>query len=69
MTAPMSPEPKRLEVTLSVTTEDQAEELHAAWLEILSGKRPRLTAAARDLEEIIERACRLEPLKTVGRVP
>jgi hypothetical protein len=32
MTAPMSREPKRLEVTLSVATEGQAEELHAAWL-------------------------------------
>jgi hypothetical protein len=47
---------KRLEVTLSVATEDQAQELHAAWLEILSGKRARLTTAAQDLDEIMERA-------------
>jgi hypothetical protein len=56
MTAPMSREPKRLEVTLSVSTEDQAEELNAAWHEILSGKRLRLTTAAQDLDEIMERA-------------
>jgi hypothetical protein len=56
MTAPMSREPKRLEVTLSVATEGQAEELHAAWLEIVSGKRPRLDTAAQELNEIMERA-------------
>jgi hypothetical protein len=56
MTAPMSQEPKHLEVTLTVFTDDQAEELNAAWLEILSGKRPRLTSAAQDLDEIMERA-------------
>jgi hypothetical protein len=56
MTAPMSREPKRLEVTLSVANEGQAEELHAAWLEIVSGKRPRLDTAAEELNEIMERA-------------
>jgi hypothetical protein len=56
MTASVSPEPKRFEVTLTLSTQDQAEELNAAWLEILSGKRPRLTTAARDLDEIMERA-------------
>jgi hypothetical protein len=56
MTAPMSREPKRFEVTLSVATEGQAEELHAAWLEIVSGKRPRLDTAAQELNEIMERA-------------
>jgi hypothetical protein len=56
MTAPTSGQPKGLEVTYQLSTEDQAEELTAAWLEILSGKRPRLTMAARDLDEIMERA-------------
>jgi len=56
MTAPMSRQPKRLEVTLSVTTEGQVEELHAAWLEIVSGKRPRLDTAAEELNGIMERA-------------
>lgn len=56
MTTPLPREPKRLEVTLSVATERQAQELHAAWLEIVSGKQPRLDAAAEELSEIMERA-------------
>jgi hypothetical protein len=48
-------QPKRIEVTFQLSTEDQAEELNAAWLEILSGKRSRLTAAAQDFDEIMER--------------
>jgi len=56
MTTPLPQQPKHHEVTVAVSTEDQAQELHAAWLEILSGKRPRLTTAALDLEEITERA-------------
>jgi hypothetical protein len=43
-------------VTLSAATDTQAQELHAAWLEIVSGKRPRLDAAAEDLGEVMERA-------------
>jgi hypothetical protein len=38
-----------------VATEDQAQELHAAWFEIVSGKRARLITAAQDLDEIMER--------------
>jgi hypothetical protein len=55
MTESRSREPKRLEVTLSVSTEDQAQELHAAWLEIVSGKRTRISTAAEDTHEIMER--------------
>jgi hypothetical protein len=44
------------EITLEVFSEAQAEELHAAWLEIVSGKAPRLTTAATDLNEIMDRA-------------
>jgi hypothetical protein len=51
MTAPMSRQPKRFEVTCTVSTEDQALELNAARLEILSGKRPRLTTAPQDLDD------------------
>jgi hypothetical protein len=39
-----------------VSTEAEAAELDAAWQEILSGKRTRLTTAAEDLHEIMERA-------------
>jgi hypothetical protein len=56
MSSNLPPQRKRHEVTLSVATEDQAQELHAAWLEIVSGKRARLITAAQDLEEIMERA-------------
>lgn len=49
-------QPKRFEVRLTVSTEDQARELDAAWQEILAGKRTRLNTAAEDLNEIIERA-------------
>ena len=31
MTAPLSPQPKRLQVTLTVSSEEEAEKLHAAW--------------------------------------
>ncbi len=42
MTTQIPPQPKHLEVTYELSSEDQAEELNAAWLEIVSGKRPRL---------------------------
>jgi hypothetical protein len=39
-----------------VATDDQAAELSAAWEEIVSGKRTRISAAAEDTDEIMERA-------------
>jgi hypothetical protein len=56
MTAPMSGQPKRLEVTFQLSSADQAEELNAAWLEIVSGKRTRLSTAAEDVHDVMERA-------------
>jgi hypothetical protein len=55
MTTPMTPL-KRFQLHFDVATDDQAAELSAAWQEIVSGQRTRLTAAAEDLNEIQERA-------------
>ena len=54
MSIPMPPR-KRIQ-HFEVLTDAQAAELDAAWQEILSGKRLRLTTAAEDLNEIMERA-------------
>jgi hypothetical protein len=56
MTAPTSGQPKRPRVSFHPSTEDQAEELRAAWQEILSGKRTRLDTAAEEIDEITQRA-------------
>jgi len=37
-----------------VSTEDQAQELSAAWQEIVSGRRTRINTAAEDINEIME---------------
>jgi hypothetical protein len=55
MTAPMTPR-KRIQLHFDVATDDQAQELRAAWEEIVSGKRTRIATAAEDLNEIMERA-------------
>jgi hypothetical protein len=52
----MHPAPKRIQLHFDVSTDDQAQELSAAWQEILSGKRTRLNMAAEDVHEIMERA-------------
>jgi hypothetical protein len=49
-------EPKRIQVTFDVATDSQAAELNAAWQEIVSGKRTRISTAAEDTLEIMERA-------------
>jgi hypothetical protein len=43
-------------MTFDVASDDQAQELTAAWHEILVGKRTRLATAAQDLDDIMERA-------------
>ena len=55
MTAPI-PHFKRIQVQFDVSSEDQARELNAAWLEIVAGKRTRINTAAEDVNEIMERA-------------
>jgi hypothetical protein len=55
MTTPMPPR-KRLHLHFDVVTDDQAAELSAAWEEIVSGKRTRISTAAEDTHEITERA-------------
>jgi hypothetical protein len=52
MTAPR----KRIQLHFDVATDDQAAELSAAWEEIVSGKRTRISNAAEDTHEIMERA-------------
>jgi hypothetical protein len=52
----MSPPRKRIQMHFDVVTDDQARELRAAWEEIVSGKRTRISAAAEDTLEIMERA-------------
>ena len=52
----MNQQPKRLQLHFEVFTDDQAQELRAAWQEILSGKRTRISTAAEDIQEIMERA-------------
>jgi hypothetical protein len=46
----------RIQLHFDVATDDQAAELRAAWEEIVSGKRTRISTAAEDLNEIMERA-------------
>ena len=47
---------KPFQMTFSVSSEGEAQELDAAWREIVSGQRARMNAAAQDLDEIMERA-------------
>lgn len=46
----------RIQLHFDVATDDQAQELRAAWEEIVSGKRTRISTAAQDTHEIMERA-------------
>jgi hypothetical protein len=55
MTTPMTPR-KRIQRHFDFATDDQAAELSAAWEEIVSGKRTRISTAAEDTNEIMERA-------------
>jgi hypothetical protein len=55
MTAPMTPR-NRIQLHFGVATDDQAAELSAAWEEIVSGKQTRISTAAEDTNEIMERA-------------
>jgi hypothetical protein len=52
---PMIPR-KHVQLHFDVATDDQAAELSAAWEEIVSGKRTRISTAAEDTNEIMERA-------------
>jgi hypothetical protein len=57
MTTQVPPEPKKIQLTMTVRNEAQARELDAAWHEIVSGKRlPRTEALEHDVEGIMERA-------------
>jgi hypothetical protein len=47
---------KRIQLYFDVVADDQAAELSAAWEEIVSGKRTRISTAAGDTNEIMERA-------------
>lgn len=47
---------KRIQMHFDVATDDQAAELRAAWEEIVSGRRTRISTAAEDALEIMERA-------------
>ena len=55
MTTPMTPR-KHIQLHFDVADEAQAAELSAAWEEIVSGKRTRISTAAEDTNEIMERA-------------
>jgi hypothetical protein len=55
MSTPMTPR-KRIQLHFDVATDDQAAELRATWEEVVSGKRTRLTTAAEELNEVMERA-------------
>jgi len=54
MTTPMTTR-KHIQPHFDVADEAQAAELSAAWEEIVSGKRTRISTAAEDLNEIMER--------------
>jgi hypothetical protein len=56
MTASLTSQPKRLQTRFDVASDDQAQELTAAWEDIESGKRTRISMAAEDTLEIVERA-------------
>jgi hypothetical protein len=43
MTAPVSRPPKRIQLHFDVATDDQAQELSAAWEKIVSGKQARVS--------------------------
>jgi hypothetical protein len=47
---------KRIQMHFDVATDDQAAELSAAYEEVLSGKRTRISTAAEDTHEVMERA-------------
>jgi hypothetical protein len=55
MNEPLTPR-KRIQLQFDVADETQARKLGAAWEEIVSGKRTRLSTAAEDVNEIMERA-------------
>jgi hypothetical protein len=55
MSEPLTPR-KRIQLHFDVGDDAQAAELSAAWEEIVSGKRTRISTAAEDTHEIIERA-------------
>jgi hypothetical protein len=50
------PPRRRIQLHFDVATDDQAAELSAAWEEIVSGKRTRISIAAEGAHEIMERA-------------
>lgn len=56
MSAPKSQPPGRINMHFDVATDDQAQELSAAWQEIVLGKRTRVNTASEDTDEIMERA-------------
>ena len=55
MNAPMTPR-KHIQLQFDVATDDQAAELSAAYEEVVSGKRTRISTAAEDTHEVMERA-------------
>jgi hypothetical protein len=55
MNTPMTPR-KRIQMHFDVATDDQAAELSAAYGEVVSGKRTRISTAAEDTHEVMERA-------------
>ena len=55
MTTRMTPR-KRIQMHFDVATDDQAAELNAAYEEVVSGKRTRISTAAEDTHEVMERA-------------
>lgn len=56
MTQPPIHPHKRVQLQFEVSSQNEADELNAAWHEILSGNRTRLSAAAEDLTNIMDRA-------------
>ena len=57
---------KRIQLHFDVATDDRAAELSAAWEEIVSGKRTRISTVAEDTNEIMERAT--DALQTIVKV-
>jgi len=55
MSAPMTPR-KRIQMHFDVASDDQAAELRAAYEEIIVGKRTRISTAAEESLEVMERA-------------
>lgn len=59
---------QRIELTFTVSTDQQARELDAAWREIIAGKQPRTDALERDQAAITSRALiALEIIETAIR--